>query len=101
MKSLEGKLGIPEDKLIPLLFMLISACVHYALFEDQFYLKAQIEVLKEDITKRYQISREIFSKAPEEDQEFLKNFSFICLLSFDAYVKKQIIEKMIDQMKGE
>ena len=49
VKSLEGKLGIPEDKLIPLLFMLISACVHYALFEDQFYLKAQIEVLKENL----------------------------------------------------
>ena len=48
-KSLEDKLGIPEDKLIPLLFMLISACIHYALFEDQYYLKAQIEVLKENL----------------------------------------------------
>ena len=49
VKSLEGKLGIPEDKLIPLLFMLISACIHYALFEDEFYLNAQIEVLKENL----------------------------------------------------
>ena len=48
-KSLEDKLGIPEDKLIPLLFMLISACIHYALFEDEFYLNAQIEVLKENL----------------------------------------------------
>ena len=46
-KSLEGKLGIPSEKLTPLIFIMIRACVHYALFEDEFYLKAQIEVLKE------------------------------------------------------
>ena len=48
-KSLEGKLGIPFDKLTPLIFILIRACVHYALFEDEFYLKAQIAVLKETL----------------------------------------------------
>ena len=48
-KSLEGKLGIPYEKLTPLIFILIRACVHYALFEDEFYLKAQIEVLKESL----------------------------------------------------
>ncbi len=46
-KSLEPKLGIPYKKLTPLIFILIRACVHFALFEDEFYLKAQIEVLKE------------------------------------------------------
>ena len=48
-KSLENKLGIPFDKLTPLIFILIRACVHYALFEDEFYLKSQIEVLKETL----------------------------------------------------
>lgn len=48
-KSLEPKLGIPYQKLTPLIFILIRACVHYALFEDEFYLKTQIEVLKESI----------------------------------------------------
>ena len=46
-KSLEGKLGIPGEKIIPLIFILIRACVHYALFEDEFYMKSQIETLKE------------------------------------------------------
>ena len=46
-KSLEPKLGIPFDKLTPLIFILIRACVHYALFEDAFYLRSQIAVLKE------------------------------------------------------
>lgn len=48
-KSLEPKLGIPYKKLTPLIFILIRACVHYALFEDEFYLKSQIEVLKETL----------------------------------------------------
>ena len=48
-KSLEPKLGIPYEKLPPLIFILIRACVHYALFEDEFYLKSQIEVLKESL----------------------------------------------------
>ena len=48
-RSLEPKLGIPFDKLTPLIFILIRACVHYALFEDEFYLKSQIAVLKETL----------------------------------------------------
>ena len=48
-RLLEGKLGIPYQKLVGLIFILIRACVHYALFEDEFYLKAQIDVLKESL----------------------------------------------------
>ena len=48
-RSLEGKLGIPYEKLTPLIFILIRACVHYAMFEDEFYLNAQIDVLKESL----------------------------------------------------
>ena len=48
-KILEGKLGIPAQKLTPLIFMLVRACVHYALYEDEFYLKSQTEVLKESL----------------------------------------------------
>ena len=48
-KSLEPKLGIRHEKLTPLIFVLIRACVHYALFEDEFYMRSQIEVLKETL----------------------------------------------------
>ena len=48
-KSLEPKLGIPYEKLTPLMFILVRACVHYALFEDEFYMKSQIETLKETL----------------------------------------------------
>lgn len=48
-KQLKSKINIPSDTLTPLIFILIRACVHYALFEDEFYLKAQLKVLKETI----------------------------------------------------
>ena len=48
-KTLEGKLGIPYEIITPLIFILIRACVHYALFEDEFYLQTQLKVLKGSI----------------------------------------------------
>ena len=48
--------------------------------------------------QRYELSQDTFADAGEEDREFLKTFSFICMLSFDVYVKKQIIEKLVDQL---
>ncbi len=55
------------------------------------------KVLKE-FSKKYQIAKNTFTEYPEEDQELLHTFSFICLLSFDIYIKKQMIEKMIDDV---
>ena len=48
-KLLEGKIGIPYQKITPFIFIFIRACVHYALFEDEFYLQAQIDTLKESL----------------------------------------------------
>lgn len=45
-KQLEAKIGIPYNVITPLIFIFIRACVHYALFEDEYYLKTQLEVLK-------------------------------------------------------
>ena len=69
------------------------------LYNEVFSLeKEQVERLQKDILRAYQTSTDTFHQAPEEDQEFLKLFSFICLLSFDVYVKKQLIEKLIDEL---
>ena len=48
-KLLEPKLGIPCDVLTPLIFILVRACVHYAMFEDEYYLKSQTEILKQTV----------------------------------------------------
>lgn len=61
--------------------------------------KGQIEYLKKDLIKRYNVAGETFSQAPEEDREYLQLFSFLCLLSFDVYVKKMLLEKILDDMQ--
>lgn len=68
-------------------------------YETVFGLeREQAEALKKDIIEKFHISEETFRDAPEDSQEFLRIFSFICMLSFDVYVKKLMIEKMIDSL---
>lgn len=68
-------------------------------YEEVFGLeRAQTAHLKEDITDKFKAASETFQDAPLDSQKFLQMFSLICMLSFDVYVKKLIIEKMIDGM---
>ena len=69
------------------------------IYNEVFSLERQeIERMKKDVAEKFQRAEETFSNAPEDSGEFLRQFSFICMLSFDVYVKKQMIEKMIDNM---
>ena len=69
------------------------------IYEEVFSLeKGQIEQLKETLTKDYERAGNTFTKEAEEDKEFLQLFSFICMLSYDIYIRKQIIEKIVDTM---
>ena len=61
----------------------------------------QIEALKQHVIAEYDCAMGTFEDAPEENREFLKLFSFICFLSFDVYMKKQLIEKLIDEIKAD
>ena len=60
--------------------------------------KDQADRLVKDILEEYKKSFTAFSDAPKEDKEFLHLFSFICMLSFDVYVKKLLIEKLVDDI---
>ena len=67
------------------------------IYNEVFSLeKEEVEYLKQDVTEKFRKAQDTFQDAPPEDQEFLRTFSFICMLSFDVYVKKLIIEKLID-----
>lgn len=69
-------------------------------YEEVFSMeKEQIEVMKADVIEKFKLAETTFGEAPEESRAFLRKFSFICLLSFDVYVKKMIIEKMVDELK--
>ena len=43
---LSGKLGMPTDFIQGMIYIFVRACVHYALFEDEEYLKLQLEAIR-------------------------------------------------------
>ena len=85
--------------------------------------KEQMKRLKEDLIKKFRSSMKTFStdtdsqhqnsegrKTSEADrsasgakdsQEYLRLFSFICALGFDVYLKKQMMEYLIDYIREE
>ena len=71
------------------------------IYSEVFRLeKTEVLNLQKDITKKYQTSQQTFQDISEDISEKeradLQQFAFICMLSFDVYVKKQLIEKLID-----
>ena len=66
-------------------------------YEEVFSLeKEQIDLLQEDLLAKLSCAEKTFQDVEGEDQDLLQLFSFICLMSFDVYMKKQLIEKLID-----
>ena len=73
-----------------------------AIYNEVFSMeKEQVELLKKNLLRCYHTSEKTFETAPEEDRKFLKMFSFICLLSFDVYTKKMLIEQLVDELRRE
>lgn len=70
------------------------------LYKEIFTIEtAQIDGVAKDVIRKFMNSQETFKDVEdEEEHSFLTNFSLICMLSFDVYVKKQIIERLIDTM---
>ncbi len=61
---------------------------------------SQIGTLKQDMLDLYHVAENTFTEAPEKERAYLDQFAFICLLSFDVYMKKRIIEYIADEMAG-
>lgn len=58
----------------------------------------QVESLTKDVIRKYAKANSSFENVEDEDdRQFLNTFTCICMLSFDVYVKKMIIERIIDQ----
>ena len=71
------------------------------IYQEVFSLeKEQKNRLKEDLEQKFQAAQTTFSDVPAKDQEYLQLFSFICELGFDIYLKKQMMEQLIDQMRA-
>ena len=60
----------------------------------------RVEPLKETVKTAYKKSMSAFSDLPDgEERDELKLFAFICSLCFDVYLKKEMIEKLIDELE--
>ena len=57
----------------------------------------QTKRLEKDIRLMSSEAASLFSDQSEDEAEYLRLFSTISLLSLDVYIKKQLIEKLIDQ----
>lgn len=69
-KILEPKLGIPQQDILGMTLILVRASVHYALFEDEVYLKFQISILLKSV--RYFLEKGANNVEHEErDAEWL------------------------------
>jgi hypothetical protein len=63
--------------------------------------ESELDRIKADIMDKYENSKTVFTdkNLDPEDLEYLQLFSLISGLSFDVYLKKQVIEKLIDDLK--
>ena len=72
--------------------------IYHEIFDIQLEnMDAQLR----DMIRKLQKSHQTFSDVEDEEKRrILTHFSFICMLSFDIWVKKTVIENMIDAKKG-
>ena len=64
--------------------------------------RIQTDNLTKDILRRFKASENLFPDVKDEKEaDYLSRFAVICLLSFDAYMKKQIVERLLDETLGD
>ncbi len=56
----------------------------------------QNDVVIEDIKSKYETAMHMYNTGDSEEEEILRIFAFITLMSADVYIKKLLIEKLID-----
>lgn len=64
---------------------------------------ANEQAISEDILKTWERSRNSFAEysPSNEEAEYLDDFSFIYQLGYDIYIRKQIMERLIDRRREE
>ena len=63
--------------------------------------KLQIDALSKDVLNSTELAKSTFKDvSDDEDRDFLQLFTLVCLLSFDVYMKKNIIESLIDDTQA-
>lgn len=63
----------------------------------------QMEELKKDVAKKFEMAARSFQDADVDapERDILQLFAFICELAFDVYLKKQMIERLADEIRAQ
>ncbi len=69
------------------------------IYEEIFAIqKAQSDVVAKDVARKWKAVQGTYDEVKNKEQkDFLRTFSLVCMLSFDVYMKKQMIEQLIDK----
>jgi len=72
-------------------------------YQEVFSLASgQMDNLKKDVQEKFKGAGSTFAQIQDpEEREALQLFAFICELSFDVYLKKQMIEHLTDEIRAE
>jgi len=69
-------------------------CIYKEIFDLEY---DQSFVLTRDVIRKYFKSKESFEKVKDpKERDYLQAFTFIAMLCFDVYMKRMMIEKIID-----
>lgn len=95
IKDIETLLGPIKDKYFSAEGSLDLTDIYEEVFKEQ---DQQIELMIKEIKHAFARSEQTFSSASPEDKETLQLFSLLCDLSFDVYIKKMLIERILDNV---
>ncbi|MCR4895246.1 MAG: DUF1836 domain-containing protein [Lachnospiraceae bacterium] len=59
------------------------------------------EAVRRDMTEKFSRADDAFKDLPEDQRDYLRKFAYICEMGYDIFLKKSIIEQMIDEMDME
>lgn len=76
--------------------------MEYVYNEVYATIKSQLGTISQDTSTKIKAYSTHFEKVKDEsDREFLQTFSMICMLGFDVFLKKQIIQSLIASIAPE
>lgn len=74
----------------------------FSVYEELFRLEHEYYYqIRENVEKLKETAEQSFTGVEGEEGEFLRKLSFITLMSHDIFIRKQMIETMVDEMKTE
>lgn len=58
----------------------------------------RMQTLENNLRDSFSWISNSFEEVPQEEAEYLRLFTYICFLSYDIFVKKMLIEQLIDEL---